>query len=385
MAITQQLLDSVQSGATTQTDLRQLLERGDITLVEFTSLLRNAQPGAVSSVPLPQFQNPNAPSVPSVSLPQFPSKVSGPSVGPGGGVAATDETGDSSSGGIFPKVNPPVFLPGPSIPPTITGDPTDPTQIPTISIPGLPTTPGGPVAPPPGGGAGGGGGVVTNPALPVDQGGQGIPTTEIGGGTGADILAGLQGVLTSDEQQILDSITRGGRRGLFNQFLAGQPQVSQAAQFGQQQAFNPLSASFILNNLINPASVNPEGQGAVAPGEGLFGANFLSALQGGIAKPTGADFNSLLAQLSGQLGPGAFGQGNPSQVTQTNLLSQEPTAQNIIQSGFAAQFNPLLQLAARQSALQQIQQFQGQDATTPIFQAFLQGLMGGGQGFFGGF
>lgn len=173
--------------------------------------------------------------------------------------------------------------------------------------------------------------------------------------------------LTTEQIQQDLSATRGGRFDLFNQFLAGLAPTTNVALSALGRQFNPQSAGFALTGL----TASPTGD----IGEG----NFLTSLNNASPLLTGTSFSDLISGLTGIFGTGA----TPTQQTQAQFLGDNPsTTENIIQSGFAAQFNTLLQRAARDVALKNIQSFQGQDLATPLFQAFLEGQLGGGQGFF---
>lgn len=186
-----------------------------------------------------------------------------------------------------------------------------------------------------------------------------------------------------EDLQIQESVQRSGRFGLFNQFLAGLGPLSNTAQNFFNNQFDPFSGLFGLSLGQNPLA---EDAGNVSGG-----GNFFNFLQNNAGVPPTAPggvnaFNSGLGALrsANPFGVGTTGVADP--VGQF-FIDNPDQAENIIQSGFASQFNPLLRGAARNVAGRQVGNFLARDLSTPLFQAFLNDTIGFGNPntFFSGF
>lgn len=209
-------------------------------------------------------------------------------------------------------------------------------------------------------------GVPIGGAPPGGGGGLGDPVN-IPADLGVDALTPLQ------QLQIEQSATRGGRGTLFDQFRAGQPLQSLLAQRVQQRQFNPLSAIFGLLRAQNPETPS----------------NFATFLNNRGGSPVGPlGFQGSFQNLANIFQPGATSQETERRQSQAQAF-EDPSdpnfARNAIIQGFVSQFAGLPGAAAR-AAGRRIDQFQSTNEGIPLFQAFLEGLLGqGGGGFFGGF
>jgi hypothetical protein len=199
----------------------------------------------------------------------------------------------------------------------------------------------------------------------------------------------MAGALPIDPLQLaqqLASGTLGGRRGLFDQFLATQnlSPFSQRLFGGNQGAFtgplfNPLSATFGINQLLNPV-----------PGQG---SNFMTFLQNMIGGGGGADAapfamptrQSFLDRF-GLLGQ-AF--GDPTQEQQTAFADiGTGSIQNMITQAFLSGLPAFMRRTGAGQIGNIVNSFLASNTPDQLLQAFLGGQLGGdfaGQGIFQNF
>ncbi len=260
---------------------------------------------------------------------------------------------------------PPVVPPPPPVPPPALPPPPVP---PVLPVPPPPVVPGDPVDPnPPPGGA------IVPPAGPPPP---PPPPPPVAAVPPPFTLPPDPGpTLTPLQQlQIEQSATRRGRGTLFDQFRSGQPLQSLLSQRVQQRRFDPLSAIFGLLRASNPETPS----------------NFATFLGNRADLPVGSQgFQGLFQNLANIFQTGGTPEETDRRLTQQQAFEDpnDPNfARNAIIQGFVSQFAGLPGAAAR-TAGRRIDQFQSTNEGIPLFQAFLEGLLGqaGGGGFFGGF
>lgn len=182
---------------------------------------------------------------------------------------------------------------------------------------------------------------------------------------------------TLEQQQIIQSASRGGRGQLFDAILAQQG-FSPLGQSLAQGAFNPLSASFALNQVLNP-NIDPVSGDVSA-------ANFANFLPQRFAQqlPTQGSFTDALNQIGGFF-------NNPNQTQQAginaflgpqNATDPQGTARNIISQTFLSGLNPLFRGSGQNIVNSILDAFLGSNPASNLFGSFLGGQLGGGQGVF---
>lgn len=234
--------------------------------------------------------------------------------------------------------------------------PTEAARIAEQQLGGGPT----PTPPPvPGGGPSAGGGVGTAPtaAAPIVP---AAPPT----GAGASFPT-LEEERTPEQIRQGLSLTRGGRKTLFDQFIDElfegrdiNPVARRAAASeGALGRFNPLSARFALSQAQNPLAEDTD---------------FRQFLATNPQPLTRGGFDQAIDAIRGLFDPSA----NLS-FAQTGARDQlRASAAPLILQSAATGVNPFVRGAARDAATRRINLFQGQNPTQNLFDAFLRGDLG---------
>ncbi len=190
--------------------------------------------------------------------------------------------------------------------------------------------------------------------------------------------------LTNEE---LLSQSSGGRGTLFNAFLNQQspglnPTFSNALT---NKFFNPLSSSFILDNVLRNFAAGGDLSGNTPPAAPGNFSNFLGS--SGLNAPA---FGGQLNQLSGAFYAGAL---TPDQQTALNFLGPvadgpnagtQGLAESLIQNIIGSQLSPAFRGGLGNVLDPIFSAFQTQNPGQGIFQAFLNGTLGTNFGGFGG-